>query len=293
MKYASFLGCTLPSRAHNYEASARLVANKFEIEFVDDFNFNCCGLPLKSAHFETFLAIAANNIAIAEAGGLPLVVFCNGCYGALSEVNEHLKHNEKDRKMVNELIRPLGNEFNKGVKIMHFSRVLHDDVGIERIKAAIVKELKGIRIAPHYGCHYLRPGDAHENGENPKKPTSLDTLIEITGATSLSYEDMLQCCASPILGVSEKIAMRIGKDKLDHIKKAGADIMVIHCPLCSIMYDQYQPTIEKTFEVEYKIPVLYYTQLLGLALGFDPNELGLKKNKVKTDDLVAKILNIN
>ncbi|MEE9119473.1 MAG: CoB--CoM heterodisulfide reductase iron-sulfur subunit B family protein [Calditrichia bacterium] len=292
MKYASFLGCSLPSRAHNYEASARLVGNKFGIEFVDTFDFNCCGLPLKSAHFETFLAIAANNLAIAEAEGFPLVVFCNGCFGALSEANEHLKNNAKDRKFVNELLKPLGYKFNQGVKIMHFSRVLYEDVGIERIKAEIVKDLKGIRTAPHYGCHYLRPSDVHENGENPKKPTSLDRLIEVTGATSISYEDMLQCCASPVLGASEKIAVRIGKKKLDHIKSAGADIMVIHCPLCSIMYDQYQPTIEKMFQVEYKIPILYYTQLLGLALGFDPTELGLKKNKVKTDELLAKIENI-
>ncbi|UCG68023.1 MAG: CoB--CoM heterodisulfide reductase subunit B [Thermoplasmata archaeon] len=292
MKYASFLGCTLPSRAHNYEASARIVGNKLGIEFVDTFEFNCCGLPLKSAHFETFLTIAGNNLAIAEAKGYPLVVFCNGCFGALSEANEHLKRNAEHRKMVNELLKPLGHEFNQGVKIMHFSRVLYEDVGLEKIKSEIVKQLKGLRIAAHYGCHYLRPSDMHESGESPKKPTSLDRLIEITGATSIPYEDMLQCCASPLLGPSEKIAIRIGKRKLDHIKTAGAEMMVIHCPLCSIMYDQYQPTIEKMFEVEYKIPVLYYTQLLGISLGFDPAELGLKKNKVKADELLAKIENI-
>lgn len=292
MKYASFLGCTLPSRAHNYEASARIVGNKLGIEFVDTFDFSCCGLPLKSAHFETFLAIAAYNLAIAEAEGFPLVVFCNGCFGALSEANEHLKHNIKHRNMVNELLKPLGNEFNRGVKIIHFSRVLYEDVGLEKIKAEIVKDLKGIRIAPHYGCHYLRPSDVHENGEDPINPTSLDRLIDVTGATSISYEDMLQCCASPLLGASEKIAVRIGKNKLDHVKAAGADLMVIQCPLCSIMYDQYQPTIEKMFGIEYKIPVLYYPQLLGLALGFDPTELGLKKNKVKPDELLAKIENI-
>jgi heterodisulfide reductase subunit B len=91
------------------------------------------------------------------------------------------------------------------------------------------------------------------------------------------------------LGSSEKNAVRIGKSKLDHIKQAGADAMVIHCPLCSIMYDQYQPTIEKEFGVEYKLPVLYYSQLLGLALGFNPKELGMKKNKVKADELYEKM----
>jgi heterodisulfide reductase subunit B len=289
MKYGLFLGCTLPSRAHNYEASARLVANKFGIEFVDLPNLSCCGLPLKSGHFETYLTIAADNLAIAEAKGLPLVVFCNGCYGALSEANDHLIHNSEDRDMVNEFLKPLDKKIDRGVKIMHFSRVLYEEIGIEKIKDTIIKELKGIKIAPHYGCHYLRPGDVGEKGEDPKKPSSLDDLIEATGASSISYQDKLQCCASPVLGASEQIAVRIGKSKLDHIKDVGADAMVIHCPLCSIMYDEYQPTLEDMFSVEYKLPVLYFTQLLGLALGFEPKELGLKKNKVKADALLEKI----
>jgi heterodisulfide reductase subunit B len=289
MRYGLFLGCTLPSRALNYEASARLVANKFGIEFVDLPDFNCCGLPLKSGHFDTYLTIAADNLAIAEAEGLSLVVFCNGCYGALSEANDHLLHDSKDRNKVNNWLKPLNKEFINGVKIRHFSRVLLEDVGIDKIKESLVKELKGIRIAPHYGCHYLRPGDVGEKGENPKKPHSLDDLIEATGAASISYQDKLQCCASPVLGSSEQIAVRIGKSKLDHIKDVGADAMVIHCPLCSIMYDEYQPTLEEMFGVEYNLPVLYFSQLLGLALGFEPKELGLKKNKVKATELLEKI----
>jgi heterodisulfide reductase subunit B len=289
MKYGLFLGCTLPSRAHNYEASARLVANKFGIEFVDLPDLNCCGLPLKSGHFDTYLTIAANNLAIAEAQGLDLVVFCNGCYGALSEANDHLQHNSKDRDKVNEWLEPLGKKYNNGVEIHHFSRVLYEKVGIEKIKEATIKDFKGVRIAPHYGCHYLRPGDVGEKGEDPKKPNSLDDLIEATGATSISYQDKLQCCASPVLGASEQIAVRIGKSKLDHIKEAGADAMVIHCPLCSIMYDEYQPTLEEMFEVEYNLPVLYFSQLLGLALGFEPKELGLKKNKVKANAFLEKL----
>jgi heterodisulfide reductase subunit B len=289
MKYGLFLGCTLPSRAHNYEASARLVANKFGIEFMDVPDFNCCGLPLKSGHFKTYLAIAANNLAIAEAEGLPLVVFCNGCYGALSEANDHLIHNPEDREAVNKLLSPLGKEFKTGIKIMHFSRVLYEEVGIEKIRNSVVKKLDGIRIAPHYGCHYIRPGDIGDKGEDPKSPNSLDDLIEATGATAISYQDKLQCCASPVLGASEKIAVRIGKSKLDHIKEAGADAMVIHCPLCSIMYDEYQPTLEEMFNVEYKLPVLYFSQLLGLAMGLEAKELGLKKNKVKANKLLEKI----
>jgi heterodisulfide reductase subunit B len=289
MKYGLFLGCTLPSRAHNYEASARLVANKFGIEFVDLPDFNCCGLPLKSGHFDTYLTIAADNIAIAEAQDLHIVVFCNGCYGALSEANDHLVHNQEDLDKVNELLKPLNKTFNSGVKIMHFSRVLYEDVGVDKIKDSLSKELKGIRIAPHYGCHYIRPGDIGERGEDPKKPTSLDTLIEATGATAISYQDKLQCCASPVLGASEQIAVRIGKSKLDHIKEAGADAMVIHCPLCSIMYDEYQPTLEEMFGVEYNLPILYLSQLIGLAMGFEPKELGLKKNKVKAGALLEKI----
>jgi heterodisulfide reductase subunit B len=266
-----------------------LVADKFGIEFVDIADFGCCGLPLKSGHYETYLSIAAYNLAVAQDQGLSLVVFCNGCFGALTEANSHLNENEKDRKRINELLKPTKKTFTNGIEIMHFSSVLYEHIGIERIKDTITNSFEGIKIAPHYGCHYLRPGDTPGKIDDPKKPTSLDSLIEATGATSISYEDMLQCCASPILGSSEKNAVRIGKSKLDHIKHAGADAMVIHCPLCSIMYDQYQPTIEQEFGVEYKLPVLYYAQLLGLALGFNPKDLGMKKNKVKADKLFDKM----
>ncbi|UCF08003.1 MAG: CoB--CoM heterodisulfide reductase iron-sulfur subunit B family protein [Thermoplasmata archaeon] len=279
----------MPSRAHNYEVSARLVAKNFGIEFLDIAEFGCCGLPLKSGHYETYLTIAAYNLAVAQDHGLPLVVFCNGCFGSLTEANKHLTENEKDRMRINELLKSTEKTFTQGVEIMHFSSVLYEHVGIDRIKDSIVNRFEGVKIAPHYGCHYLRPGEGSGKIDDPMKPTSLDCLIEATGATSISYEDMLQCCASPILGSSEKNAMRIGKLKLDHVKRAGADAMVIHCPLCSIMYDQYQPTMEQEFGVEYKIPVLYYAQLLGLALGFSPKELGMKKNKVKADELYEKM----
>jgi len=289
MKYATFLGCTLPSRSLNYEVSARMVAEKFGIEFVDLPDLNCCGLPLKGGHFDSYLAMAAYNLAIAEEAGLPLAVFCNGCFGALSEANEHLKHNAEDREKINKLLEPSGKQFKEGVRITHFSRILYNDVGIEKIKEAVVKQMTGLKLAPHYGCHYLKPSDVGEKGDDPKNPTSLDELIEATGAESINYQDKLQCCASPVLGASEKIAVAIGKSKLDHIKEAGADAMVLHCPLCSIMYDQYQPTLEQMFETEYKLPVLFYTQLLGLAMGMDAKALGLKKNKVKAKDLLAKI----
>lgn len=289
MKYALYLGCTVPSRAHNYEVSARLVAEKLGIEFEDIADFGCCGLPLKSGHYDTYLSIAAYNLAVAQDRGLPLVVFCNGCFGALTEANSHLKRNESDRDRINKMLESTEKEFTNGVEIMHFSSVLYENIGIDKIKESITNDFEGLRIAPHYGCHYLRPGDTPGKIDDPKRPTSLDNLIEATGATSIKYEDILQCCASPILGANEKNAVRIGKSKLDHIKKAGADAMVIHCPLCSIMYDQYQPTIEQEFGVEYKLPVLYYAQLLGLAMGFGPKELGLKKNKVKADGLFSKM----
>ncbi len=289
MKYGVFLGCTLPSRALNYEASARLIAGKFGIELVDIPELNCCGLPLKSSYFESYLAMAAYNLAIAEEEGLPLLVFCNGCYGALSEANEHLKHDEKDREMINGWLKDTGKSFKKGVTIKHFTKILYEDVGVEKVKEAMVKEFKGLRLAPHYGCHYIRPGDVGDKGEDPKRPQSLDKLIEVTGATSIKYEDMLQCCASPLLGASEKIAIRIGKEKLDHIKAAGADAMVLQCPLCALMYDQYQLSIEERLGGDYKLPVLYLSQLLGLGMGLEPKELGLKKNKVKTNELLEKL----
>jgi heterodisulfide reductase subunit B len=294
-EYALFIGCTISVRGLNYELSARKVAEKLGIEFVDIQEFSCCGFPLSSIHHNSAVTIAARNIALAKAKNLDIITLCSACTGYLTEIKKLLenKTNSKLLKDVNSKLKDLGYKYEKGVKIKHFARFLFEDIGVDKIKEHIKEPLKGIKVAPHYGCHYIKPSDIFDGFDNPLHPQSLDKLIEVTGATPVHYRDKLQCCGGGILAVNEETSVKMVKEKLDHIKDANADAMTLICPFCSIMYDEFQPTIEITYETEYKIPVLYYPQLLGLALGLDPKkDLAVRTNQVKVKPLLEKLENI-
>lgn len=286
MKYALFLGCTIPARARNYELSARRVAEKTGIELVDMENFICCGFPTKAGDMQASLLMAAYNLALAQKQNLDVCALCSSCTSALSEAAHHLSENEEDRLRVNEQLAKVGLRYEGSSRIRHFARVLYEEVGAEKIKAHFEKDLSGLNIAAHYGCHYLKPSEVHGGFDDPENPNSLETLVALTGATVVDYAGKKTCCGGPVLPVDEKAAMSVTKGKLDNLKTAGADALCLVCPFCSVMYDGNQKSIENEYEIEYKIPVLYLTQVLGMAMGFDRKALGLNMNVVKTKDLL-------
>jgi heterodisulfide reductase subunit B len=294
MKYALFLGCTVPTRGVNYDVATRSVSKKLGIEFWDSNDFVCCGYPIHSVDHDTFLSLGARNICVAEEQELDLITVCNACTATLTKVNKTLKDNEKEREKINKIISSTGREFKGTINVKHFSRMLFEDIGLDKIKEKITRPLPELKIATHYGCHYLKPSEIFEKFDNPIRPNTLDELVSATGAEALNYENKKQCCGGGILAVTEETSMKLAADKLEHIRNAQADAMVLQCPFCSIMYDEYQPTILSSMETDEKlrkIPVLYYPQLLGLAMGLDAkSELGLRKNTVKTKDLVKRIV---
>ncbi len=291
-RYAIFLGCTVPVRSFHYELSARRVLSALGVEVVDLPDLACCGYPIEGIDHQTSNALAARNLAIAEAEGLDMMTLCSACTGHMAKAHKHLSSDKGagELETINEKLKDFDLEYKGTVKLKHFARVLLEDVGLERIKEAVTQSLEGIRIAPHYGCHYTKPSEAFDGFDDPIHPTSLDQLIEATGATAVNYKDRMQCCGGGILAIEEEAPLKMVNRKLEHIKDAGADAMTLICPFCNIMYDEFQPTIEKKFETEYKIPSLFYSQLLGLALGLDPKkDLAVKRNVVKVKPLLAKI----
>jgi heterodisulfide reductase subunit B2 len=286
MKYALFLGCTIPARARNYELSARRVAEKTGIELVDMENFICCGFPTKAGDMQASLLMAAYNLALAQQQNLDVCALCSSCTSALSEAAHHLSENGEDLARVNEQLAKVGLQYEGSPKIRHFARVLFEEVGEEKIRAQFEKDLSGLNIASHYGCHYLKPSEIHGGFDDPENPNSLETLVALTGATVVDYAGKKTCCGGPVLPVDEKLAMQVTRGKLDNLKEAGADALCLVCPFCSVMYDGNQKSIEKEYEIEYKIPVLYLTQILGMAMGFDRKALGLNMNVVKTKNLL-------
>lgn len=288
MKLALFLGCSVPVRSQNYEASVRRVAPALGIELVDLAGMGCCGYPVQSVSRETALVMAARNLAIAGARGLDVCALCSACGGSLMEAAAELEDAEQ-RVRINNHLAPDGIEYGGGVRVRHVAEVLAHEVGIERIRAAVKRHLKGLRVAVHYGCHYLRPRETHTAGEDPEAPRSLDDLVRATGARSVDYTGKLGCCGGGILGIHEETALAITRRKLEAAAGEGADAMVVICPFCSVMLEGNQKRIEKATGREYKLPVLYYPQLLGLAMGFDVKELGFHLNRIKAKELLARV----
>jgi len=287
MRYALYLGCTAPVRAMNYELAARHTASRLGIGLVDINDFGCCGFPLKSVHHESALLLSARNLALAEEQELDICALCSSCTGTLAEANHALQDDDALRERVNdELEAATGRRYNGTSRVRHLARILYEEVGLERIQEAVTVDLSDLRLAAHYGCHYLKPIEAHDGFDDPENPHSLDRLIEALGASSIYYEGREQCCGGGILGADEETALALPRLKLERAVAAGADALVVICPFCDIMYELQQRRIEKLYEARYNLPVVFYPQLLGLAMGLSADQVGLRLNRVKSRKLM-------
>jgi heterodisulfide reductase subunit B len=288
-RFALFLGCNAPVRTLNYDIATRVVLGKLGVEVVDLDRFACCGYPLEAADHMTSLTMAGRNLAIAEAEGLDILAICSACSGSLMRARSLLMEDEDLRKEVNEKLKGQGLEFKGTSKVRHLLRFLHEDIGVEELKKHITKPLDGVKVAVHYGCHYLKPSEIVGGPDNPELPHTVDELVEATGATSVDYSERLLCCGGAILGYKEVDSQTLIAKKMESILDAEADLMEVHCAFCGVMYDGNQKAAERLSGKKYRVPVLPYPQLLGLAMGFDPDELGFRQNRVKARDVLAKI----
>jgi heterodisulfide reductase subunit B len=287
-KYLMFLGCAIPYRVSAYEISARKVLQKLDVELVEMPEFNCCGLPLDPVSHEMMVMLAARNLALAEQKGLNIITLCPGCAGTLKKVNKMLKEDKALREEINEHLKEAGLEFKGTIDAKHLMQVLIEDIGLEKVKNTVVKPLTVLKVAEHNGCHILRPKE-FIGFDDPEDPKTLKTLIEATGATCLDYMDETECCGAPSVGVNDKIALQLARDKLNHIKMVDAQAMITICPFCHIMYDTNELRIEKMFNETYGIPVLHYPQLLGLAMGIPPEELAFNDLRVDVSNILKQV----
>lgn len=290
MKFALFLGCVIPNRYPEIEASARKVLPKLGIEIVDMEGASCCPAPGVIRSFDTkiWLVTAARNLAIAEKLGLNILTLCNGCYASLKEANSILKKDSEKREETNKILNEISFNFKGDIEVKHLAEVLYFDVGVETIKNA-VKVNVPVRAAVFYGCHLLKPSELRP-WQSYEKPTFLDELVEALGAKSVPYKDKMMCCGaggglrSSFLDVS----LSILRERLQSIKDAEASCIVNVCPFCHLQFDVGQQQISQKWNIAFNIPVIYYTQLAGLALGFKHQELGLKSDTFSSTILQSK-----
>lgn len=278
MPYSLFLGCVAPNRYPGVESATRDMLEKLGVEFVDMENASCCPAPGVTRSFDqnTWLTIAARNLAIAEKQGNDIMVICNGCHGSLYEA-AHMLHDEKKRAKVNENLKEIGMEYKGTTKVRHFADILYNEVGVEKIAAAVTNKQDKLKVAVHYGCHFLKPSKLKEI-DDPERPTIIDKLVEATGAVSVPYMDKNLCCGAGG-GVRARVpdlAMGMTKTKLENITKAGANVIVNPCPFCHLQYDRGQDHLKD----DEKVPVLHLSQLYGLAMGVEESKLGFDLHAV-------------
>jgi len=290
MKYALYLGCTVQTEQYGYEASVRTTMPRLGVELVDMTGVSCCGFPPFSSVSElAWLYSSARNMAIAEGMGLPIFALCNGCHLSFVETKHKLEYSPELKAKMNEKLAREGLRYEGKAELIHIFELLHDVVGKDKITAAVSNPLEGLRFAAHPGCHAIRPSriGRPDDPENPKK---LDDLITWLGAEAADYPEKIDCCGSSLAAASGKTVLDIAGEKLKAVKRRGFDGLVTTCPFCFKVYDNKQRAIQATVgDRELEVPVFYYTQLLGLAIGVDQESLGLDLNQSPIDPVLEKI----
>jgi heterodisulfide reductase subunit B len=289
-EYAFFLGCITPNRYPGIEAATKRIFKEFGIETKEMVGASCCPAPGVFGSFDmhTWLPVAARNLCIAEEMGLEIYVTCNGCYGSLQEADHLLKNNPKLREKTNAILGKIGREFKGTTKVNHSIVILHDVIGLDRIKERITKPMNDVNVAIHYGCHFLKPREVRGHGSS-EDPHIMEDLIEVTGAKEVMYKDKLMCCGA---GGANRTAdtpqsLEWTRQKLVSAIEAGCDCMVHPCAFCHLQLDRGQGEMNKMFGTTFNFPILFATQFLGLAMGFSQTECGLD---IQTTTMPEKLL---
>lgn len=289
MKFAFYPGCTVESEQYAYEISAREIFPKLGIQLIDVEGFSCCGYPVKNVSIPAWLYLSARNLALAEKSGLDVLPLCNGCNLSFREVNHYLEEKPSLKERINSLLSLEGLSYTGNTKSWHILEFLRDVVGIEKIKSVVNRPLKGLKLATHYGCHAIRPSELGMV-DDPEDPHILEELIEALGAEADDYPERLDCCGQGLAMTTGKTALTIAGLKLKAIQDRGFDAVITVCPFCMKMLDAKQNAIRVTTQQnDINLPVLYYTQLLGLAMGIEAEKLAINLNLSPVGEILKKL----
>jgi heterodisulfide reductase subunit B len=289
MKIAVFWGCCIQTSQFAYEMSLRETLPKLNVELVDLAESFCCGDPVKSVNEFTANFLAARILALANlTGSENLLVPCNRCHFTISEAQDAMKNNPKTAQKIIDLLKEENMQYYPNIRIWHTIDLLHDFVGLTKIKKALKRPLKGLKVATHVGCQIIRYSDLGrvDDGENPRK---LDELLIALSAEPVDYAEKLDCCGAALMRSHPDSALSLAGSKLKAVQKLGVGGMVVSCPDCQLMFDAKQKEAGTTVGANLNVPVVYFSQLLGLALGIDEKKLGLNLNQSPAEELLAKI----
>lgn len=287
MTYDLFLGCVIPARLPYLEKSSRKVFEKLGINLHDVDGFSCCPDPtgIELIDHKTWLALGARNLSLCNKNG-GVISFCSGCVETLKGVNHFINKDPSVKEEVNGILKSVGKEYGGEVEVKHFAQVLYEY--LDKIKAYVEKPLEGLKVAVHYGCHYLRPSEIIK-WDDPFDPITIDRLVRALGAESVDYELKMECCGNPVDKSDKDLSLLMIDQKLNAIQKAEANCVVVVCPACYQQYEFNQRELNKRNNTKYEIPVFYLSELVALAFGFKPEELGFNFHRIKPSKLFEKI----
>jgi len=280
-RYGYFWGCYVQGRLPHIEKSTRLVMQHLGVDCSDLDGLTCCPEKTMVANMshDAWLVTAARNLAVAEDAGVDFVTPCPGCFGTLRSAAAEIESSVAAHGSVNRELQRVGRTYRGNTRTSHLLEALYRDVGLATIRDKVTQPLTGMRIAVHYGCHLLKPSE-DVGLDDPCAPSKFDELVQAVGATSIPYEGKLSCCGGLLSRVDdEETAQAMARRKLRDVTEEGADALCLACPACFMQYDTTQLLLQRKGEPVH-MPVLYYTELLGLALGLEPRDLGLSSHRV-------------
>lgn len=289
MKLAYYPGCSLESTGKEYDMSTKEVFKALDIELSGLKDWNCCGSSAASSiDYLLSLALPARNLAISENENLDVMAPCPECYLKLWKACESVKADPEVLDKVNKILEGTGLKLQGNIDVKHPVYVLVNDFGLEKLKEQVVKPLDELKVVPYYGCVMLKPprGDRVDSAENP---TGLDRMITTVGAAVVPFDLKVSCCGGALMLTNREVMLKLTHELLKSAKNAGADCIITACPLCHMALDARQIEVEKEYNEKIDMPILYFTQLIGLALGIAPNKLGLNKNFVSAEKLLKSL----
>lgn len=283
MKFAYYPGCSAQSTCKELNVSTRLVAAKLGIELVELVSAACTGSrEVRAANRDLFLALNARIMAQAEELGLPLMTICNTCTLNFFDAKKMLADDPEAHARVNEMLVEAGLTYKGEVEVSHFLWVLLEEIGADRLRELVVRPLNGLKVGAFYGCHIVRP-PAHFGFVESRNVRSIETLNEILGCQSVDYSGRVECCGFHTAAGNEKIAVKLSGRHVQSAKDGGAQALVTPCPLCHTVLDTFQSEMERDLEARLDMPILHLPQLVGLAMGLSPKELGMDNHMVPVD----------
>jgi heterodisulfide reductase subunit B len=287
VKYAYYPGCSLEKTQRGYDESVREVFKALGQELIEIEDWNCCGATMYMSVKETVsLAVSARNLAISVKMGLDILAPCSSCFTVLLKTNRILHEIPEMHRDVNEALAEGELKYDGTTRVRHPVDVLMNDIGIEAIRQKVQQNLNGLKIAPYYGCQIVRPDKTFDDRENPML---LDRMFHACGGESVYFPMKVRCCGGMLMTTFEDTALNLNKELLQCAVENGAEVIVTTCPLCHFNLEGYQGKINKTFGTKFNVPILYFTQLLGIAFGLQAKSLGLDSSFIPLGDKITSL----